>query len=128
MASVEKAETPITVNSVACSFFSCGGSAAESASAAEAPQIAVAPPDRNPNSGLNPMMRASRTEIRIVPAVSATTIRTGGQPSAVTCDQPILRPSRATPRRSSSLEDSSIPARVRGLSVRKLNAMPSSRA
>ena len=49
MATVDSAETPTTVKSVARSFSGCAGSAAASASAAEAPQIAVAPPLSRPN-------------------------------------------------------------------------------
>ena len=51
MAMVDSADTPITVNSVARSLHGCAGSAEDRASAAEAPQIAVAPPESMPNSG-----------------------------------------------------------------------------
>ena len=44
MAKVDRAETPITVNKVAFSFWAWLGNAADNANAAEAPQIAVAPP------------------------------------------------------------------------------------
>ncbi|MNI48717.1 hypothetical protein D3C81_1666800 [compost metagenome] len=49
MAIVDSAETPITVNNVARSFCGWFGSAAANANAAEAPQIAVAPPVNMPN-------------------------------------------------------------------------------
>ncbi len=49
MTTVDRAETPTTVKSVARSLSGCGGSAAARASAAEAPQIAVAPPLSRPN-------------------------------------------------------------------------------
>ncbi|MNF79894.1 hypothetical protein D3C84_621240 [compost metagenome] len=49
IAMVESAETPMTVNNVARSFCGWLGSAAASANAAEAPQIAVAPPVSMPN-------------------------------------------------------------------------------
>ncbi|MDF2467169.1 MAG: hypothetical protein K0Q43_5404 [Ramlibacter sp.] len=48
----------MTVKSVALSFIGWFGRAAASASAAEAPQIAVAPPVSRPNSPRNPSSRA----------------------------------------------------------------------
>ena len=50
MAMVDSAETPITVNNVAFSFCGWFGKATDKASAAEAPQMAVAPPVSIPNS------------------------------------------------------------------------------
>ncbi len=73
----------MTVKSVACSFFSCAGNIAESAMAAEAPHMAVAPPDKKPNNGLNPIARARTTETPMVMATIAMTMKTGVQPNAM---------------------------------------------
>ena len=54
----------MTVNSVARSLPGCAGKAAARASAADAPQIAVAPPDNRPNSTLKPMARATSIDNR----------------------------------------------------------------
>ena len=77
MAMVDSAETPITVNNVARSLPGWAGSAAESANAAEAPQMAVAPPLSSPNSTLKPIALATAMEIRIVIATEPTTSATG---------------------------------------------------
>ena len=47
------------------------GSAAEIAIAADAPQIAVAPPDSRPNSGLKPIAFAAQIETRMVSVTTA---------------------------------------------------------
>ena len=57
------------MNSVARSFSGCAGSAAASASAAEAPQIAVAPPVSRPNRRWKPISRAASID---TPMVSTT--------------------------------------------------------
>ena len=116
------------VKSVACSFLSCAGKAAESASAADAPQIAVAPPERKPNRGLNPIALAITIETPIVSATITTTISTGCQPSAVTWLHAMRSPSSATPIRSKLRAANSMPGLVRSFSVRNAKAMPSSSA
>ena len=69
----------MTVNVVAFSLPGCAGSAADNASAAEAPQMAVAPPVRKPNSLLKPSNRAAAVETRIVTITDATTASSGAQ-------------------------------------------------
>src|SRR4030095_6648666 len=49
IAKVESVDTPMIVNSVLRSFCGSGGRAAEIAAAADAPQIAVAPPVSRPH-------------------------------------------------------------------------------
>src|SRR4249920_2607418 len=99
MASVDRVETPMMVKLVARSFFGSAGNAAEIAAAAEAPQIAVAPPDSRPNSGLKPIALAAQIEARIVNATTAMTSTTGCQPSATTWAIVMRKPSKATPNR-----------------------------
>src|SRR5918994_2955096 len=102
MATVERIETPTTVNRVAYSFRGWLGRAAEMAIAAEAPQIAVAPPDRTPKRGSNPIHRAASVDAPIVNATAPTTSRSGLQPSDITSVVVIFRPRSATPRRSTN--------------------------
>ena len=128
MASVESALTPITVNSVARSFCGCAGSAAASARAAEAPQIAVAPPVSRPNKGWKPMARATIIASPMVSATDSTTSRNGCQPSATTCAAVMRRPSSATPTRSSVRPLKAITGAQGPAAERKFIAMPSSRA
>ena len=82
MANVDMALTPITVNSVARSFIGCAGRTVESASAADAPQIATEPPVNKPNTFLKPPRRASIRPTRMVVRTAPTTKMTGIQPSA----------------------------------------------
>ncbi|MCY1411082.1 hypothetical protein D9M71_264640 [compost metagenome] len=116
------------MNSVAFSFCPWLGSAADSASAAEAPQIAVAPPESRPNSLLKPMARAATIDTRMVTLTSTTTIATGCQPRAAISVKVMRRPSSATPTRRISRAVNSMPA-LHGPSVaRKFTDRPSSRA
>ena len=128
MAMVDSAETPITVNSVALSLAGCDGSAAESASAAEAPQIAVAPPLSRPYIVLKPIIRATAIDTRMVITTEPTTSRTGCQPRADICSKVMRTPSRATPILSSERAANSMPGRQTLSSVRKFSAIPSSSA
>ena len=82
MATVDRVDTPMMVNRVARSFSGWWGSAAEIAIAAEAPQIAVAPPDSRPNFGSKPIRLAAKIEAKMVSVTTATTSATGCQPSA----------------------------------------------
>ena len=125
MASVDRADTPITVNRVARSLPGCDGRAAASAMAAEAPQIAVAPPVSSPKRVLKPMARAASIATTMVMTTEATTITTGCHPSAAICEKVMRMPSRATPMRSTSREVNSIPGLQAPSVARKFTAMPS---
>lgn len=106
----------------------CGGSAAASAIAAEAPQIAVAPPESTPKAARKPISRAAATEMRIVAATEATTPATGCQPSAPICPAVMRRPSSATPQRSTLRAHKAMPGAHAPSAARKFIAMPSSSA
>jgi hypothetical protein len=82
MVTVDRHETPTIVKSVARSFKGWLGSDADSAKAAEAPQIAVAPPVNKPNLPRKPRSRAAIIATEIVRATETTTSRIGCQPSA----------------------------------------------
>ena len=125
---VDSAEMPTTVNKVARSFSGWGGSAAASASAADAPQIAVAPPLSRPNRMLKPISRATTIDAPIVSVTDSTTSNTGCQPSAATCASVIRSPSSATPQRSTWREVNSMPGLHGPSADRKFIAMPSKRA
>ncbi len=74
------APPPPRPESVARSFIGWFGSAAASAIAAEAPQIAVAPPLSRPNRVWKPISRAASIDTPIVSATVSTTIAIGCQP------------------------------------------------
>ncbi len=116
------------MKSVARSFSGCAGSAAARASAADAPQIAVAPPLSSPNSDWNPISRASSIETPIVSTTETMTIPTGPQPSAVIWPAVMRSPSSATPKRSTWRAANSIPGAHGPSPERKFIAMPSSSA
>ena len=92
--------------------------------AADAPQIAVAPPDRTPKRGSNPIQRAASVDAPIVSATAATTSRSGLQPSEVTSAIVIFRPKSATPRRSTNFDVKAMPGLQRSTSPRKFMASP----
>jgi hypothetical protein len=98
------------------------------ASAAEAPQIATAPPVSVPNALPSLSMRATRIPHTTVRATDATTRPIVPQPSACTWVIVMRSPRRATPVRSTTEEAIWIPGRQRPSSARKLSAMPSSSA
>ena len=70
---VDSAETPITVNNVAFSFCGWLGNATDNAKAAEAPQMAVAPPVSIPNKRWKPMSFATTTDTEIVTTIKVNT-------------------------------------------------------
>src|SRR4030095_33399 len=109
MTRVDRVDTPTTVNRVADSFLGCGGRAADIAIAADAPQMAVAPPDRTPKRRLKPNKRATGTDTRIVSDTAAITSSTGPQPRPMTSPMVILNPSSATPSRRIKREVKVIP-------------------
>ncbi|MDT4881218.1 hypothetical protein FQZ97_1170520 [compost metagenome] len=108
----------------------CGwlGSAAASARAAEAPQIAVAPPVSMPNRRWKPRALAATTETRMVTTTRVTTSATGFQPRPAICSRVMRMPSRATPMRSTVRAVNSMPALHWPSPARKFSAIPSSRA
>ncbi|MCY1543660.1 hypothetical protein D9M68_794860 [compost metagenome] len=107
--------------------------AADRASAADAPQMATAPPVSRPKNIWKPINRASTMPTAMVSATASTTMATGCQPSASTWSAVMRRPKSATPRRSTCRATKSMPAALRvacppSSCVRKFNAMPSSKA
>ena len=116
------------MNSVARSFSGWPGSAAASASAAEAPQIAVAPPVSRPNKPRKPNSRATTIDTDIVTVTETTTSSSGCQPMAITWKMVMRSPSSATPMRSTLRAANPIPAVQRPSAPRKFIAMPSSSA
>ena len=127
IAIVDSALTPMIVKLSALSRCGCGGIAAASAIAAEAPQIAVAPPESTPKAVRKPISRAATIEMPIVSATEATTPSTGCQPSAA-ISPPVMRsPSSATPQRSTVRALKATPG-AHWPSDRKFIAMPSSSA
>ena len=109
MASVDRQETPTIVNSVARSFKGWLGIDADSARAAEAPQIAVAPPVNRPNFPRKPSSRAAIIATAIVRATETTTIRIGCQPSAAIWAAVMRSPRSATPMRRTVRAVNAIP-------------------
>jgi len=128
MASVESRETRITVKQVARSFCGWAGRAADRARAADAPQMAVAPPLRRPKRGLKPNSLASPIETAMVRTRAAAAMAIGSQPRPTIWSRVIRAPSRATPRRRTLFEAKSMPGRLRSSAPRKFIAMPSNRA
>ena len=94
------------------------------ASAAEAPQIATAPPERTPNIDDRPMRRARRKPNRIVVATPTITVATGHGPREAIWLSVMRTPSKPTPSRSTDRDANSMPATQRPSSCRKWNAMP----
>ena len=89
------------------------GSTEAIARAAEAPQIPTAPPDRMPKDRFRPRARAARVPIRRVLITPITTVTIGIRPRPMIWDRVIRAPSKATPTRSTVLEDTSMPATQR---------------
>jgi len=98
------------------------------ASAADAPQIATAPPVSVPNALPSLRTRAARIPQRIVSVTVTTTSAIVPQPSAATCEMVMRNPRSATPMRRTLLDASWMPGRHLPSSARKLSAMPSSNA
>jgi hypothetical protein len=94
------------------------------ASAAEAPQIATAPPERTPNIGDKPSRRASRNPNTIVVVTPTITVATGQAPSEAIWPSVMRTPSRPTPTRNTERDVNSMPATHRPSSCRKWNAIP----
>ena len=128
IAIVDSAVTLTTVRMVSRSLVSLRGKTEAMASAAEAPQIATAPPERTPNIDDRPMRRAKRNPNRIVVATPTITVATGHGPSEAIWLSVTRTPSKPTPSRSTDREANSMPATQRPSSCRKWKAMPNSSA
>ena len=98
------------------------------AMAADAPQIATAPPVSSARRHPRPSIRAPASPNRIVAKTPAMTRAIGSQPSPATRSALMRTPSNATPIRRIVWPDRSMPGTQRPSSARKPNAMPSSRA
>ena len=125
---VESAVTPTTVMTVSRSWCGPFGSTAAMARAADAPQIATAPPVSTPKAGSSFAARASSQPTQIVAATAPTVSVSAPAPSDCIWSNVMRIPSSATPRRSTPREAKSMPGRQRASAERKLTAMPSSRA
>ena len=101
--------TPTTVKINLSSDRSSLGNIAAIAIAAEAPQIATAPAERNAKRYLNPKIRETLSPNPIVTITDATTNITMGHPSRVRTSPLIRTPSNATPTRNSCCELKAIP-------------------
>ena len=97
MATVLRAVTEITVNIVFRSEFSFFGRTEEIARAADAPQIATAPPVNMPSRQPRPSKRDKAKPINIVRKTAAITMPITPMPNDIICSNVILRPRRATP-------------------------------
>ncbi|MNL09277.1 hypothetical protein D3C87_1300320 [compost metagenome] len=128
MATVERPVTLTTVSKVSRSLFSCLGSTAEIARAADAPQMATAPPVNTPKSARTPNRRALSQPTTMVAVTANTAASTVSQPSEPICSSVIRAPNSETPMRNRAREANSIPGRQRLCSLRKWQAMPNNRA
>ena len=92
--------TDRTVKTRSRSDLSCLGSTAAIAIAAEAPQIATAPPVSNAKRKRRPTIRAHSTPKKIVRITPATTSAMAGPPRSLSISTETRAPSSATPSRS----------------------------
>ena len=83
------------------------------ARAAEAPQIATAPPDSTPNVRFWPNRREARTPRPMVVTTPTITVTIGMTPRPRIWPAVILAPSSATPTRRIALDVNSMPATQR---------------
>jgi len=98
------------------------------ASAAEAPQIATAPPVSKPKLRVRPALRASTMPHRIVSNTALAASTSAAPPRDWIWSNVMRAPSSATPRRRIERDAKSIPGLQRSSWERKLTAMPSSSA
>ena len=105
--------TVITTISVKRSWCLSRGSTAAIAKAADAPQIATAPPDNTPWARVRPSRRASNSPQTRVLMTAATTVMAVTQPRPAICIAVIRAPSKPTPKRSTWREQNSMPGLVR---------------
>ena len=96
--------------------------------AAEAPQMAVAPPVRTPRRRESPSAFAAPIPKAMVTTTPATMSPPLNQPSPPICSNVIRAPSSATPRRRIRRAAKSTPGFARPSPATVLSAMPSSSA
>ena len=121
--------TDSTVKTRSRSERSCRGRTAAIAIAAEAPQIATAPPVSSAKRHLRPKSRATASANRIVATTPATTSSTSGQPRRASISTEMRAPSSATPSRSTVRAVIEMPGAVFApSSARKFSASPRSSA
>ncbi len=125
MARVDRLVTATTVNRMSLSRRCRRGSTAAMASAADAPQIATAPPVSMPKLQWRPVSRATSRPKPIVAATQQTTTRIVLGPSAPIWSKVTRAPRSPTPMRSTVRAAKSMPGAVRGSADRKWNAIPS---
>ena len=128
MASVDSRVTATTTVSVNRSPWRSRGSTAEMASAAEAPQIATAPPHRTLCPRVMPRRRPSTSANASVRTIATTTVSAVVQPNATICCAVMRAPSSPTPNRSTVRLEKSMPRRVMASWLRWCSATPNSSA
>src|SRR5437899_1250547 len=119
---------PTTVNSVNFSFSLVCGSTAAIAIAADAPQMATAPPDRTPSVAGRPSHFDKPQPNSIVVTSAQITVTIGAMPNDTICANVTFAPNRPTPVRSTVLVQNSIPGRQVASCDRKWNAKPKNSA
>jgi hypothetical protein len=128
MASALSAEMP-TSTSVSCACVARRSpSNVANASAADAPQIATAPPAKAPNELLKPSQRAARTPLTIVSAATAAMAANATSPRSAICPVVMRRPTSTMPIRSNVRDAKARPGASRSSAPRKFMASPTSNA
>jgi hypothetical protein len=103
-------------------------SVADSAIAAEAPQMATAPPDKVPKAEENPRLRAASMPAPMVMPTMATTASSDCGPRAMICSSVMRAPTSTMAQRNNSLLASVRPGVSRRSADRKFMASPISSA
>ena len=118
-----------TSTSVNCAcLIRCSPSVAESAMAADAPQIATAPPDSVPKAGPSRSACAVMTPARMVRPTMASTASSESGPSAMICASVMRTPTSTIAQRSRSRLAKARPGASRGSLPSMLSARPISSA
>ena len=120
--------TTTTVMTVSRSCVGPRGNTAAIASAADAPQIATAPPVSAPKPASSRALRASSQPLAIVSTTATAVSASTPTPSDWIWPKVMRMPSKATPTRRTVRDANSSPGWHRGSCERKLTAMPSNSA
>ena len=128
MLMVESTVTPTTASRVKRSLSLVCGSTDEMASAAEAPQIATAPPESKPSSRGRFIHLASSRPAAIVSTTASTIASADQGPSLATWLKVMRAPRRATPIRKRIRPQKSMPGLVRAMPFKKWNERPINKA
>ena len=128
MASELIAEMPTSTSVSSCCLIRRSPSVADSAIAAEPPQMATAPPARTPKAVENPSSRAASAPTAMVTPTMMTTITSASGPNAAICAKVMRAPTSTMAQRSSSRAASVRPGVNRRSTDRKLSARPISSA